>query len=54
MELFLWAAGIYLVIGFFKGTGHLNSGRVGAWGPWATILAFTFLWPILAKKSNDR
>lgn len=43
---------LYLLIGYFliglnSGINHLSSGRVGAKGPFATILAFIFLWPVL-------
>lgn len=47
METFLWLSGIYLVIGFFKACAHLNSGKVGSLGPYATLMSITLLWPFI-------
>ena len=46
MEIVLWIGGLYLVIGFFKASAHINSGKVGTKGPIATFLSVMLLWPI--------
>ena len=38
---------IYLIIGVFKASAHLSSGRVGLSGPLATFVAVTLLWIVL-------
>ncbi len=41
----------YCAIGFIVGINHLSSGKVGAKGPLATLVASILLWPIfLADK----
>lgn len=47
MELLYWGAGIYLVVGFFKASAHIKSGKVGTAGPLWTFLAVMLLWPFL-------
>jgi len=37
----------YFVIGFFMGMNHLSSGRVGAKGPLATLVAHVVAWPLI-------
>jgi uncharacterized membrane protein (DUF2068 family) len=45
MEIVLWMVVIYLAIGLFKAIRHLGSGKVGAWGPFATLVATMLFWP---------
>jgi len=47
MDWLLWGVVIYLVIGFFKASAHVGSGRYGTAGPLATYIAVMFLWPFI-------
>jgi hypothetical protein len=38
---------IYLVIGFFKASSHVGSGRYGTTGPFATFATVMFFWPFI-------
>jgi hypothetical protein len=44
MWLYLLIA--YFVIGLIVGINHLSSGKVGAKGPLATLVASILLWPL--------
>ncbi len=42
------AAVLYFGVGMILAIGHLSSGKVGAAGPFVTLLATTLLWPVVA------
>ncbi len=39
---------LYLGVGMILALGHLSSGKVGAAGPFVTLLGTTLLWPVVA------
>lgn len=45
--MFLTLVFCYLAIGFFIGVSNVSKGRVGASGPFLTIVAAVFLWPLV-------
>ncbi len=47
MELLYCGAGLYFVVGIFKASAHIESGKVGTAGPVWTFLAVLFLWPFI-------
>lgn len=47
MDWLIGIAIVYLVLGVFKASAHLSSGRDGLKGPLATFITVTFLWPFI-------
>jgi hypothetical protein len=38
---------LYFIIGFLLGTQRVSNYRMGTKGPWATIAAYTLVWPLI-------
>ena len=47
MSWLIFIAVIYLLVGFLKAGAHVNSGKIGTSGPWATFIAVLLLWPFI-------